>query len=349
MMDQPLIQQPIVVTGGSGFIGRALVTALLANGRHVVNIDNLSYATRAWPLFHPQQSQPQQPAQYHFVQADITDGEVIANVLQQYQPQALINLAAETHVDHSIRQAAPFIQTNVVGTGTLLAVVTQWWRALQQQQQQQFRFLQVSTDEVFGDLGQLSHQRFSEHSPYAPSSPYSASKAAADHLVGAWHRTYGLPTLITHCSNNYGPWQHPEKLIPCMLMAALNNQPLPIYGDGLQVRDWLHVEDHVRALMMVLEKGEVGQRYVVGADKPMTNLHLVQRLCDELMQIRPKAQGHYRDLMTHVSDRPGHDRCYALDASFIKQQLGWRPQVDFEQGLQQTVSWMVNQMVKAHV
>ncbi|MDP1540656.1 MAG: GDP-mannose 4,6-dehydratase [Moraxellaceae bacterium] len=316
-------QQPIVVTGGSGFIGRALVSALLKSGRQVINVDNLSYATRAWPPFQPK-LQSQQPA--------------------QYQPQALINLAAETHVDHSIRQAAPFIQTNVVGSGTLLAVTTQWWQELPLAQQQQFRFLQVSTDEVFGDLGQLTDQRFNEQTPYAPSSPYSASKAAADHLVGAWARTYGLPTLITHCSNNYGPWQHPEKLIPCMLMAALNNQPLPIYGDGLQVRDWLHVDDHVRAIIAVLTRGDVGQRYVVGANNPMTNLSLVQQLCDELMLVKPKSQGHYRDLMTHVSDRPGHDRCYALDASHIQQSLGWAPQVDFAQGLKQTVAFMVEQL-----
>ncbi len=332
-----MTQPPILVTGGSGFIGRALVTALLANGQRVVNLDNMSYATRAWPLFKPDQHQAQH---YHFVHADISDADTIARVLNTYQPRALINLAAETHVDNAIRQAAPFIQTNVVGTGTLLTVTQQWWQALPEAQRQEFRFLQVSTDEVFGDLGQLDNQHFNEQSPYAPSSPYSASKAAADHLVRAWHRTYGLPTLITHCSNNYGPWQHPEKLIPKVLTSALAGQPLPVYGDGLQVRDWLHVDDHVRALMLVLAQGQPGQSYVVGADNPQTNLALVQRLCDGLMQIRPRQHGHYRDLITHVDDRPGHDRCYALDASYIRQTLGWSPQVSFDQGLAQTVAWV---------
>ncbi len=327
----------ILVTGGAGFIGSALVRHLLAQtDATVVNVDKLTYAgnLESLPgvLGHPRHA---------FEQVDICDAEALRGVFARHRPDAVLHLAAETHVDRSIDGPAAFIQTNVVGTCTLLEAARVYLGTLPPERRNRFRFLHVSTDEVYGALDD-DDGLFTETTPYAPNSPYAASKAASDHLARAWHRTYGLPVLITNCSNNYGPYQFPEKLIPLMILNALEGKPLPVYGQGAQVRDWLHVEDHVRALLTVLERGAVGETYNIGGDSQRRNLTVVETLCDLLETLAPEKPPHvrsYRELITHVTDRPGHDRRYAIDAAKIRSQLGWTPSVTFEAGLEATLRW----------
>jgi len=333
----------ILVTGGAGFIGSALVRHILtATDDSVVNVDCLTYAGNLESLpgaaNHPR---------YAFEQANICDADALRRVFAAHQPEAVLHLAAESHVDRSIDGPAAFIQTNVVGTCTLLEVAREYHKSLPAASQAAFRFLHVSTDEVYGDLHDPT-SRFTERTPYAPSSPYSASKAASDHLVRAWHRTYGFPTLVTNCSNNYGPYQFPEKLIPLMILNALEGRPLPVYGQGDQVRDWLFVEDHVTALLTVLKRGVIGETYNIGGDSERKNLAVVHTLCDLLERLTPEKPAgiaHYTDLITHVTDRPGHDKRYAIDASKIRAQLGWRPSVTFESGLERTVRWYLENRV----
>jgi len=326
----------ILVTGGAGFIGSALVRHLLADtAATVVNVDKLTYAGNL-------ESIPGAPGhpRHAFEQVDICDETALQDVFTRHQPDAVLHLAAETHVDRSIDGPAAFIQTNVVGTCTLLEVTRAYLGTLPPESRHLFRFLHVSTDEVYGALHDDT-SLFTETTPYAPNSPYAASKAASDHLVRAWHRTYGLPVLVTNCSNNYGPYQFPEKLIPLMILNALEGKPLPVYGQGTQVRDWLHVEDHVKALLAVLKHGTVGETYNIGGDSQRQNLTVVQTICDLLDRLTPKrppgVQSH-RELITQVTDRPGHDRRYAIDANKLSQ-LGWTPAVTFEAGLESTIRW----------
>jgi len=327
----------ILVTGGAGFIGSALVRHLIHHtSHHVINVDRLTYAGNL-------ESLPGilEHARHAFVQADICDAEAMRQVFAQHDPDAVMHLAAESHVDRSIDGPSAFIRTNVAGTCTLLETARDHWRALPEDRRAAFRFLHVSTDEVYGDLGP-DDPPFSETTPYAPSSPYSASKAGADHLVRAWMRTYGLPVLVTNCSNNYGPYQFPEKLIPLMILNALEGRALPVYGQGDQIRDWLFVEDHVRALLLVLERGQPGRTYNIGGNAEKRNIEVVHALCallEELAPNRPAGVARYADLITHVTDRPGHDRRYAIDASRIRDELGWRPSVTFDEGLRRTVTW----------
>lgn len=323
----------ILVTGGAGFIGSALIRHLIREaGEEVVNLDKLTYASSPTSL-----EEVEQDSRYCFEQVDICNHAELVRVLTNHRPDAVIHLAAESHVDRSIDGPGDFIQTNVVGTYTLLEAVRAYWQALPQKGRQRFRFLHVSTDEVYGDL-EACDDRFTEQTPYAPSSPYSASKASSDHLVRAWHRTFGLPTLITNCSNNYGPYQFPEKLIPLIVLNALEGKPLPIYGRGEQVRDWLYVEDHARALYTTLKEGRIGATYNVGGDSERRNIDVVNGICDVLQEIRPWGTG-YRSLISFVPDRPGHDQRYAIDASKIVRELGWYPQESFESGLRKTVTW----------
>jgi dTDP-glucose 4,6-dehydratase len=326
----------ILVTGGAGFIGSNFVLDWLARSDEpVVNCDKLTYAGNPDNL-----AALAGDERHVFVCADILDRERIGALLRQYRPRTIIHFAAETHVDRSIHGPAQFIETNVSGTFALLAEANVWWSGLQGNERDSFRFLHVSTDEVFGSLAP-DEPAFTEQSPYAPNSPYAASKAASDHLVRAWHHTYGLPTLTTNCSNNYGPFQFPEKLIPLMIANALAGKPLPVYGDGLQVRDWLHVSDHCSALRRVLEAGTPGESYVIGGASETTNLDIVRTLCDVLGELVPKAGG-YHGLITHVTDRPGHDRRYAIDFSKIKRELGWSPQESLQDGLRKTVRWYLD-------
>lgn len=322
----------VIVTGGAGFIGSAVCRYLACVKRWpVVNIDKLTYAANLDSLS-PVTSAPD----YRFIPADICDRATIQQIIVEVQPDAIINLAAESHVDRSITGSADFIATNIVGTHTLLEAARSYWMKLQPARKARFRFLHVSTDEVYGSLdpGQL----FTERTPYDPRSPYSASKAASDHLVSAWHCTYGLPVLITNCSNNYGPYQFPEKLIPLTILNALEGKSLTIYGDGKNDRDWLYVDDHVRALVLALERGRVGETYVIGGREPRQNIDVVQRVCEILDRLRPRKCS-YRELITFVKDRPGHDRRYAIDPSKIETELGWRPEETFETGLEKTVHW----------
>lgn len=334
----------ILVTGGSGFIGSALVRMLIEQTESVVlNFDKLTYASHPESLVGVADSE-----RYHFVQADICDRARLEQVLQQFQPDLVMHLAAESHVDRSIDGPAEFIQTNIVGTYTLLEACRGYYQTLEQTQQRRFRLHHISTDEVYGSLGETG--LFSETSAYDPSSPYSASKASADHLVRAWHRTYGLPIVITNCSNNYGPFQYPEKLIPLMVNNALLGKPLPVYGNGQQVRDWLYVDDHVKALFLVATEGQLGETYNVGGSNECTNLVVVQQVCDLLEELAPthpqslamSGMG-FRDLIQHVDDRPGHDVRYAIDASKLERELGWRAQESFNSGLRKTVAWIVKQ------
>jgi dTDP-glucose 4,6-dehydratase len=324
----------ILITGGAGFIGGCLVRQLVGEqAAHVINLDKLTYAGNLDSLADVRES-----PLHTFVQADIGDGACLAEILSVHQPDAVLHLAAESHVDRSIDGPAPFIQTNVVGTFTLLEAALRYWRQLSPERAQRFRFLQVSTDEVYGSLG--ADGRFTETTAYAPNSPYSASKAAADHLVRAYHHTYGLPVLITNCSNNYGPYQFPEKLIPLMISQAVEGRPLPVYGDGQNVRDWLFVEDHCHALRTVLAQGTPGAVYNIGGSSERSNLQVVQALCDCVDELRPDLPHRpCRNLITFVRDRPGHDRRYAIDASKIQRELGWYPRQDFESGLRHTVRW----------
>ena len=319
----------LLVTGGAGFIGSNFVLGTLAaTGEAVVNLDKLGYAGNLRSL-----AALERDARHVFVRGDIGDRALVRRLLEQHRPRAIVHFAAESHVDRSIHAPAEFVQSNVVGTWALLEECREYFKS-----QGEFRFLHVSTDEVFGSLGE-SDPPFTEKSPYAPNSPYSASKAAADHLVRAYHHTYGLPTLIGNCSNNYGPFQLPEKLVPLLIHNALAGKPLPIYGDGRNVRDWLYVEDHCRALRLVLERGVPGETYNIGGESELTNLQVVEALCAQLDTLRPRSAGSYRQLVTHVKDRPGHDRRYAMDISRIKRELGWRPQESFASGLQKTVQW----------
>lgn len=323
-----------LVTGGAGFIGGNFVLDVVGAARaFVVNLDALTYAGNLDTL-----SSISTTENYRFVQGDIGDAALVETLLSEHQPSAILNFAAESHVDRSIDGPAEFVNTNVVGTLTLLEATLQYWRNLPEDKQSTFRFLHVSTDEVYGSLGE--HGRFSESTAYAPNSPYSASKAASDHLVRAFHHTYGLPTLTTNCSNNYGPYQFPEKLIPLVILKALSGDPLPVYGDGKNVRDWLYVTDHCEAIRTVLAKGTPGQVYNVGGDAEMQNIHVVEEICRLLDQHRPRQDGQpYRDQIQFVTDRPGHDRRYAIDSSKLQSELGWQPRESFSTGLEKTVLW----------
>lgn len=325
----------ILVTGGAGFIGSNLVRFLLSQpNTQVANLDKLTYAGNLESLLDIQQSN-----NYRFFHADVTDSSRLNEIFDLFQPEAVMHLAAESHVDRSIDNAGAFIQTNIQGTFQLLETSLRYWKSLSHQAQKAFRFLHVSTDEVFGDLNG-STAKFNEETAYAPSSPYSASKAAADLLVRSWYRTYGLPVVISNCSNNYGPYQFPEKLIPHMFLSAIQGKELPIYGDGLQIRDWLHVEDHVRALWALLRQGHIGETYLIGGNAEKTNLSVVQAICTLLDQLSPSSTGNtYTQQISFVEDRPGHDRHYAVDTTKITKQLQWKPSYNFETGLQQTLNW----------
>jgi dTDP-glucose 4,6-dehydratase len=327
----------IIVTGGAGFIGSAVIRQYIAETEHtIINVDALTYAGNLESL----KSVENHP-RYHFEQVNICDKDGIKRVFDTYKPDAIMHLAAESHVDRSIDGPADFIQTNIVGTCNLLEVARSYWTQLDEQGQATFRFHHVSTDEVYGDLDATGY--FTESTPYDPSSPYSASKASSDHLVRAWHRTYGFPVVITNCSNNYGSHQFPEKLIPLVTLNALEGKPLPIYGDGSQIRDWLHVDDHARALRLVLEKGKNGDTYNIGGHNEKTNLEVVKTICgllDELVPDSPYKP--HEQLITYVTDRPGHDVRYAIDADKIAHDLGWLPQETFETGIRKTIQWYLN-------
>lgn len=324
----------ILVTGGAGFIGSNFVLDWLAGSDEpVINLDKLTYAGNIKNL----KSVDADP-RHIFARGDIGDQALVASLLEKYQPRAILNFAAESHVDRSIKSPGEFIATNVNGTFSLLEAARTYWMSLQGPAREAFRFLHVSTDEVYGTLGP-DDAPFSESTPYAPNSPYSASKAASDHLVRAYHHTYGLPTLTTNCSNNYGPLHFPEKLIPLIIANARAGKPLPIYGDGLQVRDWLYVTDHCAAIRRVLEAGPVGETFNVGGWNEMANIDVVHTLCDILDKLDPKSDGSYREQITYVADRPGHDRRYAIDAGKIERELGWKPAETFATGIEKTVRW----------
>lgn len=328
-----------LITGGAGFIGSALVRFLLQETTHqVVVVDKLSYAGNLASL-----AEIKHHPDFAFEQVDICDRAALDRVMAQYQPDRIMHLAAESHVDRSIDGPIAFVETNLVGTYHLLEAARHYWQKLDSIRQKEFIFHHISTDEVFGDLPD-SQAFFTESTPYAPSSPYSATKAGSDHLVRAWHRTYGLPMVVTNCSNNYGPYHFPEKLIPLMIINALAGKPLPIYGDGGQIRDWLYVDDHARALYCVVSKGKVGETYNIGGHNEQRNIDVVLAICallEELAPQKPAGIAHYRDLITSVADRPGHDQRYAIDASKIERELGWRPQESFESGMRKTVSWFL--------
>lgn len=324
----------ILVTGGAGFIGSALVRHLIADtGDAVVNLDKLTYAGNLQSL-----AMVSDDPRYAFEHVDICDAQEVARVFRQHQPDAVMHLAAESHVDRSIHGPADFIQTNIVGTYTLLEAARSYWDGLDGAKEAGFRFHHISTDEVYGSLGDEGY--FTEDTPYQPNSPYSASKASSDHLVRAWHHTYGLPVVTTNCSNNYGPYHFPEKLVPLMILNALNGKPLPVYGKGDNIRDWLYVEDHARALCRVLEKGRVGETYNIGGWNEKTNLEVVNAICVILDELHPQGAPHAR-LITFVQDRPGHDKRYAIDAGKIERELGWKPRETFESGLRKTVAWFL--------
>ncbi|OUE44879.1 dTDP-glucose 4,6-dehydratase [Billgrantia desiderata SP1] len=339
----------ILITGGAGFIGSAVIRYIIHHTLDsVVNVDKLTYAGSLENLDSVSRSD-----RYHFEQVDICHQAELERVFATYQPDVVMHLAAESHVDRSIDGPADFIQTNIVGTYTLLEVARHYWLGLLGRRRDEFRFHHISTDEVYGDLPHpdersdaLAHL-FTERTAYAPSSPYSASKASSDHLVRAWQRTFGLPALVTNCSNNYGPYHFPEKLIPLMILNALEGKPLPVYGKGDQIRDWLYVEDHARALHLVITQGKVGETYNIGGRNEKRNLEVVETLCDFLQEVAPpRGRGlplkHYRELIRSVQDRPGHDRRYAIDASKIEHELGWVPQETFETGMRKTVQWYLD-------
>ena len=322
----------ILVTGGSGFIGSALCRYLITGtNERVINLDKLTYAGNPESL-----RQILGDARYSFLKADICDQKKLRNIFSEFAPDAVLHLAAESHVDRSITGSRAFIETNILGTHTMLEEARTYWSALEGEAKENFRFVHVSTDEVYGSLGPQG--LFTEASPYDPSSPYAASKAASDHLAIAWHRTYGLPVVVSNCSNNYGPYHFPEKLIPLVILNALEGKPLPVYGNGSNVRDWLYVEDHARALYLILQKGRPGETYNVGGRNERTNLEVVRGICAALDQLRPAGAPHDR-LITYVADRPGHDHRYAIDASKLETELGWRAQETFESGLFKTVEW----------
>ena len=330
----------ILVTGGAGFIGSAVVRHIINHTQDsVVNLDKLTYAGNLDSVSSVANSE-----RYAFVQADICDRAALDKIFAEHQPDAVMHLAAESHVDRSIDSAGEFIQTNIVGTFTLLEAARAYYQTLPSERKAQFRFHHISTDEVYGDL-HGTDDLFTETTPYAPSSPYSASKASSDHLVRAWRRTYGLPTIVTNCSNNYGCYHFPEKLIPHMILNALDGKPLPVYGDGKQIRDWLYVEDHAHALYLVVTQGKIGETYNIGGFNEKQNIEVVRTICELLEELAPnKPQGvaHYADLITHVTDRAGHDVRYAIDASKIQRELGWTPQETFESGIRKTVQWYLD-------
>jgi len=331
----------IIITGGAGFIGSAMIRFLIANTNHqVVNIDSLNYAANLDSI-----SEVSSSPRYVFENVDIQNRESIDDILATYTPDVLMHLAAESHVDRSLSGPEAFIQTNIVGTYTLLESALAYWRSLNNDKKSIFRFQHISTDEVYGDL-QLDAPAFTEQTPYSPSSPYSASKAASDHLVRAWYRSYGLPVVVTNCSNNYGPYQFPEKLIPHMVLNAIHGRQLPIYGDGQQIRDWLYVEDHVEALIAVMQYGSIGETYNIGGNNEVSNLKVVETICGYLEELvpdrKPDGVEYYRDLINFVEDRPGHDVRYAINTEKIKHELGWEPITTFEAGLHKTVKWYLD-------
>ncbi|EPF7751740.1 dTDP-glucose 4,6-dehydratase [Vibrio parahaemolyticus] len=330
----------ILVTGGAGFIGSAVVRHIIRDTQDsVVNLDKLTYAGNLESLVDVADSD-----RYYFEQVDICDRTELDRVFSEHQPDMVMHLAAESHVDRSIDGPAAFIETNVMGTYHLLEASRQYWSSLEEANKSAFRFHHISTDEVYGDL-EGTDDLFTETTSYAPSSPYSASKASSDHLVRAWQRTYGLPTLVTNCSNNYGPYHFPEKLIPLMILNALDGKPLPVYGDGMQIRDWLFVEDHARALYKVVTEGEIGETYNIGGHNEKANIEVVKTICALLEELRPdKPAGveSYESLITYVKDRPGHDARYAIDATKIAQELNWTPEETFESGIRKTVEWYLN-------
>ena len=332
-----MISKTILVTGGAGFIGSAVIRNILSSTDFtVVNIDKLTYAGNVDSIPDADSNK-----RYHLEIIDICDKSAIEAVFEKYKPNAVMHLAAESHVDRSIDSPDEFMQTNIIGTFNLLVASRSYFQTLDDDAKSTFRFHHISTDEVYGDLEGVD-DLFTEQTSYAPSSPYSASKASSDHLVRAWGRTYGLPTIITNCSNNYGPYHFPEKLIPHVILNAISGQPLPIYGDGSQIRDWLYVEDHAQALLQVVSQGEVGETYNIGGHNEKKNIEVVEAICDlleELAPIKPKGVSNYRDLITFVKDRPGHDARYAIDASKIERELGWVPEESFETGLRKTVQW----------
>jgi len=323
----------VLVTGGAGFIGSAVVRLLVGKGYDVVNVDKLTYSGNLDSL-----REVDGAANYSFHQVDICDRDRVAKILADERPDAVMHLAAESHVDRSIDGPEVFVETNVVGTVRLLEAALEHWRGLDQGGRGAFRFHHISTDEVFGQLP-LDDGLFTEETPYAPSSPYSASKAAADHFVRAWHTTFGLPVVLSNCSNNYGPYHFPEKLVPLTILNAIEGRPLPVYGKGENVRDWLFVDDHARALELVLTRGKVGQSYNVGGRAERSNLQMVETICDILDRKRPRDQGSHRDLVSFVADRPGHDLRYAIDPSKIERELGWSAAESFESGIDKTVDW----------
>ena len=334
------MSKTILVTGGAGFIGSAVVRHIIESTQDsVVNVDKLTYAGNLESL----ESVEKNP-RYAFEQVDICDSKALLRVFEHHQPDAVMHLAAESHVDRSIDGPAAFIETNIVGTYTLLEAARAYWNSLNDERKAAFRFHHISTDEVYGDL-EGTDDLFTETTPYAPSSPYSASKASSDHLVRAWLRTYGLPTIVTNCSNNYGPFHFPEKLIPLMILNALDGKPLPVYGNGQQIRDWLFVEDHARALYKVVTEGKVGETYNIGGHNEKANIDVVRTICsllEELVPNKPEGIAKYEDLITYVKDRPGHDVRYAIDAAKIGRELGWKPQETFESGIRKTVEWYLN-------
>lgn len=326
----------VLVTGGAGFIGSAVCRQFVADGCRVLNIDKLTYAASLASL-----APIERDEKYNFLQGDICDTSLMERAFADFAPDAVLHLAAESHVDRSIDGAAEFLHTNVLGTHVMLESALRYYSKLPAERRACFRFVHVSTDEVYGSLGETGH--FVETTRYDPRSPYSATKAASDHLARAWHHTFGLPVIITNCSNNYGPYQFPEKLIPLTILNALEGRPLPVYGDGSNVRDWLFVEDHVAALKLALQQGEVGETYNVGGANERRNIYVVQAVCDVVDELTPNtAIGSRRDLITFVEDRPGHDKRYAIDSSKMQNELGWRTQVEFDEGLRRTVRWYLN-------
>jgi len=331
--------QKILITGGAGFIGSNLIHYLIENEvAKVLNVDLLTYAGNRASLRKIENS-----PLYHFERADIRDHEMMARLFEAFGPDRVMHLAAESHVDRSIDGPADFLNTNIIGTYTMLDTARSYWERLSADSKERFRFLHISTDEVFGSLGREG--MFHEDTPYDPRSPYSASKASSDHLVRAWQHTYGLPVLITNCSNNYGPYQYPEKLIPVIILNALQGKPIPVYGQGENIRDWLYVEDHVRALIRVLEQGTTGETYLIGGNNEQTNIDVVHKICSLLDRHKPREDGRpYGELITFVADRPGHDMRYAIDASKIKRELDWEPKHDFDSGMEKTVLWYLNNL-----
>lgn len=330
----------VLITGGAGFIGSAVIRYIIQNtSDQILNIDKLTYAGNLESL-----DDIEQNPRYHFRQIDICDSRVLEATFHAFQPNIIMHLAAESHVDRSIDGPAEFINTNIIGTYTLLEVARKYWQNLNNTEKSKFRFHHISTDEVYGDLEDTS-ELFTESTPYNPSSPYSASKASSDHLVRAWHRTYGLPIIVTNCSNNYGPYHFPEKLIPLVILNALEGKNLPIYGQGNQIRDWLYVEDHARALYKVVTEGRIGETYNIGGHNEKQNIEVVKTICQILDELRPQANGvAYESLINHVKDRPGHDLRYAIDTSKINRDLGWFPIESFETGIRKTVEWYLNNL-----